>query len=345
MGFTIKSELVDDYECSKFFGENKLDRFMCRSPKEELLKSKICTMQRDGYDMCPAQKFTKDTLVDQTGHMIEAGIDYIQLLDQNHGGNAYFCYSKNHGHPPVPGKWQIDAVKDILTDAVKGTKVFLGCESAAAETFIGNLQFSDNRFNCVYPIGTPVPAYAYIYHVYVNNFMGNQVCVNNIFDYEKNPENLLMRMAYSFCAGDIVTLVITNNGKVVWNWGLKDFEFLPDNEKILEFARIANGFRKREGKYLHEGRMVKPANLNRSKNKIVEKSGDVLYADELMQSKWLAADGTWAEFLANYNDYDIEVNYPSDESCIVVDGADESESENMNFIVKSGSIVMIKSKK
>ena len=38
------------------------------------------------------------------------------------------------------------------------------------------------------------------HHKYVNNFMGNQVYVNHLFDYNKNPENLLMRIAYSFCA-------------------------------------------------------------------------------------------------------------------------------------------------
>ncbi len=341
MGYTLKSCVLESYECYDDFEKNHLEQIMCRSPKEELLKSKICTFERDGYDMCPTQKFTKDTLVDQTRKMIGAGIDYIQLLDQNHGGNSYFCYSKNHGHPPIPGKWQLDAVKDILTEAIKDTKVLLGCESAAAETFISNLQFSDNRFNCVYCIGTPVPAYAYIYHEYVNNFMGNQVCMDGVFDYKKNPENLLMRMAYSFCAGDIVTLILTDNGKTVWNWGLQNFDYLPDNDKILEFARIANGFRKREGKFLHEGKMVKPTNLNLEKNSVVEKNGDILLADKLMQSKWVSADGEWAEFLANYNDYDVEVEYPT-EGCVVVNGTDLSEINSNKFVVESGNIVMIK---
>lgn len=343
MGYTLKSCVVEEYECYEDFEKNHLDKIMCRSPKEKLLKSKICTFERDGYDMCPSQKFTKDVLVDQTRKMIDAGVDYIQLLDQNHGGNSYFCYSKNHGHPPVPGKWQLDAVKDILTEAVKGTKVLLGCESAAAETFIEKLQFSDNRFNCVYCIGTPVPAYAYVYHEYVNNFMGNQVCVDDVFDYEKNPENLLMRMAYSFCAGDIVTLILTDNGKPTWNWGLRNFDLMPDCERVYEFARQANGFRKRERKYLHEGRMLKPTNLGLEQNVITEKNGDKLYADKLIQGKWLASDGTWAEFLANYNDYDVQVKYPA-ENCVVIDGKDNSVSDRMCFTVKAGSVIMVKQK-
>ena len=342
MGYTMKSKLIDDYECSKDFEEKNLAKIMCRSPKEELLKSEICTMQLEGYDMCPTQKFTSDVLIDQTKKMISSGVDYIQLMDQNHGGNSYFCYSKKHGHSPVPGKWQIDAVKKILSAASSGSNVLLGCESAAGETFIPNLLFSDNRFNCAYSIGEPVPMYAYIYHEYVNNFMGNQVCMDGTFDYEKNPENLLMRMAYSFCAGDMMTIIITDSGKIVWNWGLRNFEVLPDNKKILEFTRQANGFRKREGKYLNSGKMLKPTDLKLGKNEIIEKSGFKLHVDKLIQSKWLAYDGTWAEFLANYNDYDIDVQYPAGQPCKVIMGDSGLQSDNMNFTVKAGSIVMVK---
>lgn len=344
MGYTMKSNVVDDYECDEDFEQKRLEKIMCRSPKEELLKSKICTMQRDGYDMCPTQEFTKNVLVGEAKKMIGGGVDYIQLLDQNHGGNSYFCYSKQHSHPPVPGKWQLDAVKDILSSAAADSGVLLGCESAAGETFIPNLMFSDNRYNCAYPIGEPVPAYAYVYHEYVNNFMGNQVCVDGTFDYERNPENLLMRMAYSFCAGDMLTLVISDNGRVVWNWGLKSFDLLPDNEKALEFVRQANGFRQREGKYLNRGRMIKPTELNLGKNEIVEKNGYKLHIDKVMQSKWLASDGTWAEFIANYNDYDVDIDYPSDEPCVVA-GGDGEEINAPKFAIKPGGVIMIKSAK
>ena len=87
--------------------------------------------------------------------------------------------------------------------------------------------------------------------------------------------------------------------------------------------------------------MVKPTNLNLEKNSVVEKNGDILLADKLMQSKWVSADGEWAEFLANYNDYDVEVEYPT-EGCVVVNGTDLSEINSNKFVVESGNIVMIK---
>ena len=42
--------------------------------------------------------------LNQSIAVAKAGVDYIQLLDQNHGGTPYFCYSRKHNHPPVPGK-------------------------------------------------------------------------------------------------------------------------------------------------------------------------------------------------------------------------------------------------
>ena len=76
--------------------------------------SHICRGQRSGYDMCPTQSFTIDTICGQVEKMCEAGIDYIQVLDQNHGGTPYFCYSREHGHPYAPGIWQTKAMKDLF---------------------------------------------------------------------------------------------------------------------------------------------------------------------------------------------------------------------------------------
>jgi hypothetical protein len=87
---------------------------MCLSPEGDLPLSKICRAQRSGYDICPSQGFLTDVLTHEVEQMSALGIDYAQMLDQNHGGTPYMCYSKNHGHPPVPGKWQNDATIDLL---------------------------------------------------------------------------------------------------------------------------------------------------------------------------------------------------------------------------------------
>ena len=223
----------------KFFEENNLKDAMCVSPKGELPLSNICNAQRWGYDMCPAHPFCYETLVKEASSMVNAGIDYAQLLDQNHGGTPYMCYSKEHGHPPVPGKWESEAAIKIMQKIKQNVgegKMMFGCESSAAEVFIPELRFSDNRYEINFHFGMPVPLYAYIYHEYLHNFMGNQVGCEYSIDCRKSKEiNVLYRLAYSFVAGDLMTLVINNEGKIQWAWGQFDFsdEYMPEQEDIM----------------------------------------------------------------------------------------------------------------
>jgi len=132
--------------------------------------------------------------------MAAAGIDYAQILDQNHGGNPYFCYSRDHGHAPVPGPWMTRAMCALLERAREaGQGMLFGCESAAGEPYIPQLMLSDNRFNLGWIYGKPVPMFAYVYHEYLSNFMGNQVCAAGTF--EPDPESLAYRLAYALTAG------------------------------------------------------------------------------------------------------------------------------------------------
>lgn len=306
MGWTQQSNLVKEYNKEKEFADKKLERFMCKSPEQELLYSHICRGQRVGYDMCPTQDFTVSVLKEEAKKIAASGVDYIQLLDQNHGGNSYFCYSKDHGHPPVPGKWQTDAVKNLLGEVASevDNKVLLGCESAAAESYIPYLLFSDNRYNLNYAIGYPVPAYSYVFHRYLNNFMGNQV--STAFDHEKSPENIYVRIAYSFMAGDMLTLVINQDGEIIWNWGTR-LTTIPNQEGIKEFVKNLNRWRKGYGKkYLHTGEMRRPYNVVCDKNVLLLNNGCELSLDKVFTSAWHTNDGEFGQFLINYNSTEVE---------------------------------------
>lgn len=307
-GWTIQSCLVEDYNCQQQFDDEGLADVMCISPTGELQKSNICTAQRTGYDMCCSQAYTADILREQAEKMVKGGADYVQILDQNHGGTPWFCYSKKHGHPYAPGKWQVDAMKSILTGILHaanqdGRKILFGCESAAAETYIPYLLFSDNRYNICYQFGKPVPAYAYIYHEYVNNFSGNQVCANDFFDHIKSPDNILYRLAYSLAAGDMLTLVLNEDGNIAFNWGERRDILPPNQEQILEFVANGNAWRRYKGKpFLYTGKMKKPAKLDLPQDNEIMLSGNyIFYSDKLLTSRWEASDGRDAQFLINYN--------------------------------------------
>lgn len=306
MGWTQQSNVVPEYNKEAEFREKHLQDVMCLSPEQTLPHSKICTGQRSGYDMCPTQPFTREVLRNEVRQMAAAGIDYIQLLDQNHGGTSYFCYSRSHGHPPVPGKWQVDAVKSLLQEVSQDIgSVLLGCESAAAEAYIPRLQFSDNRFNLNYRIGQPVPMYAYIYHEYVNNFMGNQVCSQHFTDPQKSPDCVLERLAYSFSAGDMLTLVLNQDGQINWCWGQRDMESLPDQDSIKTLIRNLNPWRLGIGKkYLHTGSMVAPWNVICAEKPFYHPSGTFINRPVIHTSAWAARDGSVGQFLINYQTED-----------------------------------------
>ena len=308
IGWTEQSNLISEYNKKKQFDEENLKDVMCMSPSGDLPYSSICTGQRSGYDMCASQDFMVQTMSSEVKHMIEGGCDYVQAMDQNHGGTAYFCYSKDHGHPPAPGKWQTDAMvnlydhfKSISEQA--GKKTLFGCESAAAEPFIPGLLFSDNRYNLNYFVGTPIPLYAYIYHEYVNNFMGNQVCTAAVFNYEKSPENLLYRIAYSFCAGDMLTAVITEDGNITWNWGIGEDIALPNQDELFTLIGNLNRWRKGIGKpYLHTGKMLKPLSLEKVPLHTFKMNGRTdLVVPSLLTSCWQSSeDGSIGQIIANY---------------------------------------------
>ena len=227
------------------------------------------------------------------------------MLDQNHGGTSYFCYSDKHGHTPAPGKWQVQETAALL-DGIEKRGALLGCESAAAEPYLSHLKFSDNRFELNYFVGTPVPVYSYLYHEYVNNFMGggNQVCT----PLEKRENSYPMRVAYSFLAGDMLTAVIVDGGRIVFSWGERDF---TNKENALTILKTLNAWRKGVGKdYLHVGKMIKPLAIECGKEAFkLNKGTHTFVADEVLTAAY-EYNGQKVQFIVNYNTHGVQIALP-----------------------------------
>ncbi len=307
VGFTRQSNLIAEYNCEERIAREGYARSFCLSPEGELLDSKICTGQRQGYDLCPMGADTADIVCGEVASMAAAGIDYAQILDQNHGGNPYFCYSRDHGHAPTPGVWMTESMQSILKKAREtAPNMVFGCESAAGEPYIPHLMLSDNRFNLGWMYGKPVPMFAWVYHEYLNNFMGNQVCAAGTF--EPDPESLAYRLAYSFAAGDLPTLVLTDDGRIMQAWGDRQFDLLPDEEQTLTLVKNMTALRRGEAKkYLCGGRMLKPHPVTGAGERVfaMKTQAKTLTADRVLSSRWQAADGTTAQLLVNWTKEDI----------------------------------------
>lgn len=306
ISYTIQSN-INNFNMEEEYIDKNLSQYMCASPTGEII-SKTCQAQRKSYDMCISQDFTKNVLLSEAQKMASCGLDYIQILDQNHGGTPYFCFSDKHGHPAVPGGWMVSHMVDFLKKlkAIVGEKVLLGCESAAAESYIPYMNLSDNRFNLNGYSGKFIPMYGFIYHKYLQNFSGNSVCSLDIFDINRSPDSYLLRAAHSFLAGDFMTLVINQDGKIAWAWGERDFSNLPDQTAVLDFIKIATAYKRGVGKkYLTFGEMVKPCKVICDTVKMYKTNAERFTEyPSVLTTAWKAGDGTRAQFLANYCTHD-----------------------------------------
>lgn len=290
LSYTLES-LLSSYSNKDDFDKQNIKSIVCTNTNQEA-KSTIVSNIRHGYDLCPSMEETKLIIADEINKALSHKLDYIQVLDQNHGGCSYFCYSDNHGHIPAPGCWQQVETNKLL-DMINNHNSLLGCESAAAEPFISKLLFSDNRFILNYYIGEPIPLYSYIYHEYVNNFMGNQICMS----LENNPHSYTYRLAYSFLCGDMLTIILNSEADLLDAWCLTQ---TVNKEVVLGFIKRLNRWRRDMTQYLHYGKMEKPEKITTSLQEFINEDKSVLKVNSVLTSAFSDGKKT-IQFLVNFN--------------------------------------------
>ncbi len=305
-GYTQRSTLIESYNCEERIQKEGVLKGVCHSPENKPeLGITCCPYQRYGYDLCPASDVGRQILDEAYSPLFTSGVDYAQILDQNHGGGQYMCFAREHNHPPMPGVWMTENMQGLLSEWTKSApNMLFGCESAAAEPFIGNLMMSDNRFELNYPFGDPVPVYAYIYHEYVRNFMGNQCGC----PFEPSVDTLRYRLAYSFSIGDIMTLVLSPNGSLMTHWGTHDFEHSPDMDKTLTLIRNLMQFYRSVGKkYLYGGKMKNAPNIQCESIVFpLFRGRKTASLPRLLCSTWEADEGKTAYVVVNPEEVPVE---------------------------------------
>ena len=290
----------DQFEKEHLAGE------MIRGPHGEMDAYICCgwASQRDGFDLCLSRPWTRKTIQAEIGKLAEFGIDYAQYFDQNIGGAAHCCWSREHGHPPVPGVWQTKAMRTLLDEIhEKYPKLLIGCEAAAAQPYLGKLSFNDLRFDC-WTLGEhrSIPLYAYLFHEYINNFMGNQCGLHPRIAFESCPENLLWRTAKAFNSGNLLSVVLKDGGKVHWGWIVPwDDIDEPNQADILTLVRNLNSLRKKYPQYLNQGRMEHPLATVTGGTWVLRLQHDQSEIhDSFLHSTWRAPDGSLAMFITNF---------------------------------------------
>ncbi len=316
LGLTKQSNLIAECNNEERIEKEELWRGFCLAPDQSIRLSDICTAQRSGYDLCPQSETGRMILDEALQPLLTSGVDYVQALDQNHGGGMYFCYAKEHGHPPVPGGWMTTASRDLLDGWKKMCpNTLLGCESAAAEAYISALRLSDNRYELCYNHGKPIPLYAYLYHKYLHNFMGNQVSAPIAY----TTEGLCARIAYSFAAGDLITLVLNDDGEVMFHWGMRDFSKTPDRDTIMDFCAALHLWHKKYPALFRDAEMVKPEPYTCDEVDLPLRDGDKRTEKAVLSTAWALEEKT-VQLFVNYTDVPRSVRLTCEGSVIYANG-------------------------
>lgn len=306
--FTEQSNVLPSYDCKEILKDKETFKAFCVGRDGKVLLSTVCTGQRSGYDICVASSKGREILNEAYQPLFDKKLDYVQILDQNHGGSQLFCYSKEHNHPPCVGPWMTTEMQRLLTEwNVKADGALLGCESASSEPFIPHLLFSDNRFGLTHFVGKAVPLYAYLYHEFLHNFMGNQVSAL------LPAASYLYRMAYSFAAGDMPTIVLNPKGFIQSNWGQRDFSDIPVEEDVLTFLKNLRDFYMANLDIMCYGNMIKPKTYE---------TGTVTYRNDLYARSYETAEVLSTAYELDGRKMQIFVNYHTEDKTVRFQGKD-----------------------
>ena len=151
-----------------------------------------------------------------------------------------------------------------------------------------------------------------------------------------NPDSHMMRLAYGFIAGDLLTVVLKSGGEIHYNWGSKWTEPGPRQKPVKTFIRNLSDMRKNAGnKYLHFGKMIKADKIYGVPDyKLVTKEGEEVVYPSVMSSKWIAPDGEIAQILVNYTETEKTVTISGDYTVIFdCDGTETALSNDKKIVI------------
>lgn len=160
--------------------------------------------------------------------------------------------------------------------------------------------------------GQPVPAYAYVFHEYATNFMGNQVDVGQTVDLVRFPENIYYRLAYSFVTGDLLTVVLLDDGQLHWAW-CSNWDVTPPNQQpLLRYILHLNSWRSGLAKdFLYFGRMERAAAFTGPEEQMFAlNDGRSISYSAVLSSRWTSPDGATAQIFVNVSDEIQPIHLP-----------------------------------
>ena len=276
-----------NYDGMPYFRAHDGEAAVARKWDGTFLEDKLGNWRKN-YVACVGTSGGRQMVLDMTRGMAEFGPDVIQQFDQGPGPRA--CYSRDHGHPPVPGPWMTTAFNGLIkadTETARSVNptVAMSCEGAPPETYLQDFQIWDAR-------GRTCPLYSFLYHEYANGHEG-------FYTNRVNDEALRLSVGRALVTGYMVNFTLRDKGLIEYDWDQPWTRAVPDQTAILDWAKRINQFRSGIARdYLVYGRMLRPWKVDN----VTER--DFGWGKEpLVQSAtWQAPDGRIGVVLANCAD-------------------------------------------
>ena len=139
---------------------------------------------------------------------------------------------------------------------------------------------------------------------------------------DDNADSLAYRIAYSFSAGDSMTLVLNQDGGVMPHWGkVKDEELISDNDRIIRFVSTLCEFYREKGEYLFNGRMTEAESVEcESVEFRNRRTGHRIILPAVHTSAWIKENGEKVQLLVNPFTHDIHCRIGGREITVPAEG-------------------------
>jgi hypothetical protein len=260
----VMQHWCNGYDGRAYFEQHDGAAGVCRQSDGSLWGEHWDQSWRPSYITCMAADPTKAIALDFVRRLIGWGMDSIQFFDQNCNAATFPCFSAEHGHPPVPGRWMTQAMEEMIalfrqTAADAGEDaVIQSTECPCNEFCLPLFQQSDVR---VSPPSSGfanfVPIYHYLYH--------ECTILHGMMSTGPEPYALPTRNAWNGVWGEIPGAVLTGDGTLLnretFNWA--DWEpKVGSNDDSLAMIRSVTLMRRGPGRpFLVYGRMQRPAEV------------------------------------------------------------------------------------
>jgi len=299
----VMKHLFNGYDGAEYFEQRDGAQSVCVKHDGELWGEGWDASWRPSYICCMAQQLTRDIAVEFVDRLIGWGMESIQYFDQNCSAATFPCFSDQHGHPPIPGKWMAEAMERMIADFRRLAEdageagVIQSTENPCNEYCLQLFQQCDVRVSppsC--GVGSFVPVYHYLFH--------ECQIMHGMMSTGPEPFSIPVRTAWNGVLGEVAGAVMAGDGSLInretFNWESWEPK-VGSQQDALAMIRAVTGMRKGPGReFLVYGRMQRPATVEGVETLQWEHGGRQHAVPAVAHAAWQAPDGRHGVVLANW---------------------------------------------